>query len=234
MILDIYVGAFTNYYEQLRWEWKTSTASPDMTKIPVTIITIPENVEASRQERLVDVAAWRDRLNDLLASKVTQPLDWNEAERLYAVATPHHEGMRALRLWAVYAELPNLRPPRHPVDLMEDAAYLRAASTEGNTRFLQIIQNVDFWLPVDFDLVFRAEGPNGKSAEIGSALALLKQLDNLNASTWKAGQDTIEEWEVVGHLSGGSLEQQAKYAFSQVFLAAQFSRDNRLPMILDG
>lgn len=234
MALDIYVGALANYYEQPAWERKTSDATPGTTTIPVIVITIAENVEKSRRERRVDIVAWRDRLSDFLGSKITQPLDWDETNLVYAVATPHHDGMRALRLWAAYAELPNLQPPLYSVDLRDDAAYLRSTSAEGHTRFSQIVRNIDFWLPSDFDFVFKAEDPSEELADFGSGPALLKQLEDLNVSTWQASQDTIEGWETAGLPSGGSLEQEAKYAFSQVFLAAQFARDNHLPMILDG
>ena len=235
MALDIYVGTLTRYLDRAtRLEWKTYDRTPETKTIPVMVITFPENMEAYRQERRADIAAWRERLSHFLGSRIGQPLDWDETDTIYAVATPRHDGMRALRLRAAYAELPDLELPLTSVDLSDDPAYLRSTGIEGNTRFSQIIRHVDFWLPSEFDFVFKAEDPDEKPAWFGSGLVLLKQLEYLNDSIWKATQRTIEGWEEAGLPSGGSLDQEARYGFSQVFLAAQFARDHQLPMMLDG
>ena len=235
MALDIYIGALTTYYERGRkWDWKTPDRAPGVETIPVMVITIGENLAADRRERRVDMAVWRERLSDFLGSRITRPLDWDETKTIYAVATPYHEGMRALRLWAAYAECPDLELPLNAVEPRDDPAYLRSTGIEGSTRFSQVIRNIDLWLPSEFDFIFIAEGPDEKPTDFGSGLALLKQLEDLNDATWKATQQTIEGWEEAGLPSNGSLEQEAKYGFSQVFLAAQFARDKQLPMMLDG
>jgi hypothetical protein len=235
MVLDIYVGSLTSYLDRAaRSEWKTYDSTPETKTIPVMVITIPENVEAYRQERYADVVAWRKRLSEFLGARIRQPLDWDETKTTYAVATPRHDGMRALRLRAAYAELPDLELPLTPVSLNDDPAYTRSAGVEGNTRFSQIVRHIDCWLPSEFDFAFKAEGPDEKPVDFGSGLALLRQLEDLNDSIWKATQRTIEGWEEAGLPFGGSLDEEAKYGFSQVFLAAQFARDKQLPMMLDG
>jgi len=235
MALDIYIGALTTYYEQRRrWDWKTPDRAPGVETIPVMVITIGENLAADRRERRVDIADWRERLSNFLGSRITQPLDWDETNTIYAVATPYHDGMRALRLWAAYAEFPDLGLPLNSVELRDDPAYLRSTGIEGGTRLSQIIRNINLWLPSEFDFIFKAEGADEKLADFGSGLALLRQLEDLNDATWKASQHAIEGWEEAGLPSSGSLEQEAKYGFSQVFLAAQFARDKQIPMMLDG
>ena len=193
MALDIYVGALTRYLDRAtRLEWKTYDRTPETKTIPVMVITIPENEAAYLQERLVDIAAWRKRLSDFLGSRIRQPLDWDETDTIYAVATPRHDGMRALRLRTAYAELPDLELPLTSAGLSDDPAYLRSTGIEGNTPFSQIIRHIDFWLPADFDFVFKAEDPDEKPADFGSGLTLLRQLEYLNDSIWKATQRTIE------------------------------------------
>jgi hypothetical protein len=52
----------------------------------------------------------------------------------------------------------------------------------------------------------------------------------LNEETWKADRATIQEWSEAGEPADGMLESQARYAFAELLLAAQYSCDNRMPM----
>jgi hypothetical protein len=74
--------------------------------------------------------------------------------------------------------------------------------------------------------------PRGPTAAEPLGLHFLD--DYCNDATWKATQGTIEEWEEMGLPSDGSLEEKARYGFSQLFLIAQYARNNGMPMKLDG
>ena len=69
------------------------------------------------------------------------------ALNIYVGATPHHDGMCAARLWVAYANQPDLQPPLRDRELKDDPAYLRSMKPEADTRYLQIIGNIDYWLP---------------------------------------------------------------------------------------
>jgi hypothetical protein len=67
------------------------------------------------------------------------------ALNIYAVATPRwHARGEAL---VAYADHPDLQPPLRDRELKDDPAYLRSMKPEADTRYLQIIGNMDYWLP---------------------------------------------------------------------------------------
>jgi hypothetical protein len=232
MTLNIYVGALTYFWE---WEWLPAEGPPKPEpSLPITVLMTRETHQTEIQLRRDEIVAWRARLSKELGSKIPAPLDWDETETEYGVATPHHDGMRAVRLWAAYADHPDLQLPLRDMELKDDRAYLRSMKPEADTRYLQIIGNTDYWLPSSFDFTFKVEGPDGEPADVGSTPTLLKQLQDLNEATWKATQKTIEEWEEIGLPSDGSLEEKARYGFSQLFLIAQYACNKGMPMKING
>jgi hypothetical protein len=139
----------------------------------------------------------------------------------------------ALLLWAAYAEFSEKPPAVMPsADLAEqDPVFQRLRELPEFPRFRQIVQNIDYWLPTPFDTVLQSRGPYDENAFIGSSPVLLAQLQALNRETWSADRTTIEKWSETGEPTSGRLEDQARYAFAELLLAAQYSCDNRMPMI---
>jgi hypothetical protein len=142
------------------------------------------------------------------------------------------EGFNALKLWAAYAENPDLMPPLRSGELEEDPAYQRSTAN-AESRFPLIIRNLEFWLPSPFEFTFKAEAPTGSLVEFGSSTHLLKHLQDLNDVTWKADQATIATWGMVATRPEAPFERAAKYGFSTMFTLAQYACEKRMPMKLD-
>jgi hypothetical protein len=81
--------------------------------------------------------------------------------------------------------------------------------------------------------VFQAEKVGGGPVLIGSSVALLSQLEDLNSRTWRSDLKLLDGWRREGSERGAPLESGAKFAFSVFRDLADKSVTNRLPMLLD-
>lgn len=230
MDLAIYVGALDYFWE---WEWLPDSSEP-LPPLPEGVeITFFDVVgETDRQTRQKRIRDWRDRMTTELGEWLSAPLAWDETERQHAVATPGAKCWVALLLWAAYAEFSE-EPPA-VLGTLNDAEsnpiFHRFGQLPTPSRFRQIVHNIDYWLPAPFDTVLKSTGPLGDPAYIGSSPTLLAQLEALNEETWKADRTTIQTWSEAGEPTDGMLESQARYAFAELLLAAQYSCDNQMPM----
>jgi len=231
--LAIYVGSLDYFWE---WEWLTGKLWPSG---PIEI-PAPEGIEGvkvtyfpikdDRQLRRKKIGDWRERMRTELSEWLKAPLDWDEADRRHAVATPNGKCWTSLMLWAAHAEFNEKPPAVAGSDEANNQTFARLGQLPDEPRFRQIVQCIDYWLPAPFETVLNSDGPVGDSASIGSSPVLLAQLETLNAETWKADGATIQRWSEAGEPTDGMLESEARYGFAELFLAAQYSCDNHMPM----
>jgi hypothetical protein len=205
MALDVYVGSLTRYYAG---EWENiseKTARDRGTQFRIGRRVGSGETDPDIQEILQAILTWRVELNQSLGDRVAQPLDWSEdLDAPYYTGRPGWDGFGSLVLWAAYAEHPAVR---RPASLTEE------------------------WDP--FDFTFEGEDVDGRRVVVGSTATLRRQLEELNAATWKADANIVATWGRDALADNAPLEQNARYAFAVLLDLAERSVELRLPMKLD-
>jgi hypothetical protein len=62
---------------------------------------------------------------------------------------------------------------------------------------------------------------------------MLRELEELNARTWRADDDAVAQWRSEGADYGAQLETSAQLGFSVFYELARLSVQHKLPMKLD-
>jgi hypothetical protein len=230
MALDIYVGSLTRYYAG-GWETISQKRAREA----------GAQVEAVRQEPGEDairdpgeiqpiVVEWRQGIATALKESIVDPFDWDESsDAPYSTDEVGRAAFDSLRLWAAYAEHPDLRrPTEHVGELATDPALLRCNDPQGTSIYHQLVRDIEVWLPWDFAFVFRAETPAGGKVGLGSVPALRKQLADLNSKTWRASSEgTLASWRKEVPSPDGPLEIQARFAFGVLYPLAALAEKRR-------
>lgn len=191
----------------------------------------------NREEVVAAVRAWRDNLNQ----RVPYHLDWDEDPSApYFTDKPAWDSYGSLMLWLAYAHQPKLK---RPLDFVEDWSSdpaFRACTRKGwfglrnpKAAFGQLVLSCEWWLPCPLPGVISLTDLGGNEKQVGSTFDLLNQLDDLNARTWRADKQLLEEWAAAGAGYQAPLEVGARFAFSLFHQLAQKSLEHRLPMLLD-
>jgi hypothetical protein len=235
MGLDVYVGSLTRYYAG-DWELIAQQAAREM-GVPLRIVRSqndpPDAIRDPDSIRPV-VKHWRSQLSEGLLEHLSEPLDWNEeADAPYFTNKPAWDCYSDLLLWAAYSDHTELVRPENSVeDFGNDPAYARSTMKDFRSRCSHLLE-VEWWLPCDFNFVFQAEKVGGGPVLIGSSVALMRQLEDLNSRTWRAELDLLCAWRRGGSEHGAPLESGARFAFALFRDLAAKSVANRLPMLLD-
>jgi hypothetical protein len=235
MALDVYVGSLARYYAG---EWENIAEKASRERGVQYQIGRP----GASADRLKDpqrippaVLAWRSALSDSLGSKIALPLDWDEAlEAPYFTGRPGWDGFGSLVLWAAYAEHPALRQPDTlPEEWDNDPALMRSNVAGFRSRYSHLVRNVELWLPSPFEFTFEGEDIDGRRVVVGSTTTLRRQLDDLNAATWKTDANTVAGWGREPLAAEAPLELCARYAFAVLLDLARRAVEHKLPMKLD-
>ncbi len=235
MALDVYAGPLTRYYAG-NWKNTVQQWSEQMgMNYRVVRAGGPSGEEkASHEEAREAVLRWRRRLSEALAPRIHAPLDWVEdAAADYYTERPGWDPFFALLLWAAYEEHPEIRRPADfPEEPSEDAALKSSRDCDSRSRYGQIVsKNLDLWLPGDGAFTFKAGDVCGNEVVMGFGLELVRQLEDLNRRTWKAGVSDIDAWAAADHTTG--LEGQARTGFFWFYKCARWAATRRLPLKLD-
>ena len=219
MGLDLYVGALTRYYAG---HCEAGPGGEEAMLLP------PEIRRA--------VLVWRDGLSVGLQAYLEDPLDWDESASAPCFrGSLDWEGYAGLLLWAAYAEHPELERPLAPAVEWESDPAWQASNAQGfESRYGQLLYGPELWLPCPFGFTFRAADPWDDEVTIGSSLALLAELEALNAATWAADAPTVKAWRRAGPPQGEpTLEGCARHGFAVFLGLAERSASHALPMVLD-
>jgi hypothetical protein len=235
MALDVYVGSLTRYYAG---EWESSAEKTARERgVQYQIVRPGGSADRVKHPERIHPAilAWRLNLGDSLGSRIAVPLDWDETmEAPYFTGRPGWDGFGSLVLWAAYAEHPGLRRPASlPEEWDNDPALVRSTAEGFRSRYSHLVRNVELWLPIPFEFTFEGEDVDGRRVVVGSTAPLRRQLDDLNAATWKAGAAVVAGWGREPATDDAPLEHNARYAFAVLLDLAQRAVDGRLPMKLD-
>lgn len=233
MGLDVYVGSVTRY---LCGDWETVVQKAARESgMRVEIVRPHDPADAIRDPAriLPVVLSWRNGLSAGLQQAGGPALDWDERpDAPYFTDKPAWDAYGDLVLWAAYAEHPGLsRPSRSVEEWHTDPAYSRA--NNGQTRYPTLLRGVEVWLPVDFPFAFDAAWVTGDERVFGSSQQLLRELDDLNAGSWRATRDELADWSREGKAREESLEKGARFALSVFRALGERTVENRLIMLLD-
>jgi len=229
MALDIYVGSFTRYYAG---DWENivqQQARQAGTEVKaVAAIGADEAIRDPEEIRPI-VLEWRQGIAAALKEGVKEPFDWDESKDVpYFTNRLGMGALSSLRLWAAYAEHADLqRPSAYVAEPAKDPAYLRSIQPEFESAYSQLVRDVEIWLPWDFPFTFRAPTPSEEKVGLGSAPALLRQLEALNAKTWQATEDTLAQWRKEGADAEASLEAGARHAFAVLHELSRRANEHR-------
>jgi hypothetical protein len=235
MALDVYVGSLARYYAG---EWENVAEKAARERGVQYQIGRP----GGSTDRLKDpqrippaVLAWRSALSDSLGSKLALPLDWDEAlEVPYFTGRPGWDGFGSLVLWAAYAEHPALRRPATLAEEWDnDPALMRSNVAGFRSRYSHLVRNVELWLPSPFEFTFEGEDIDGRRVVVGSTTTLRRQLEDLNAATWKADANAVAGWGREPLAAEAPLELCARHAFAVLLDLARRAVEHKLPMKLD-
>ena len=237
MALHIYVGSLTRYYAG-DWETVIQKQAREAGAEPPPARSEPgEDAIRDPSEIRPIVVEWRQGIAAALKERITDPFDWDESsDAPYATDQLTREALWALRLWAAYAEHPELTRPTGPVaDAAADPAFLLSNNPEGTSAYHQVVRDIELWLPWNFAFTFRAEtAAGGGKVGLGSVPALRSQLAELNQKTWRASSEaTLAGWRKEGAPVGAPLEVAAKYAFGVLYPLAALAEKRRLLLKLD-
>jgi hypothetical protein len=168
------------------------------------------------------VERWRADLRTAVAPKVGEQLVWDESAEVAAVADIGESGWLALRLFALYAEHPDLELPDTVPALLELDREWRAASTArfARSKYGHLLA-CSVWLPGDFPVTLRAPLPDGETAEIGSVRVLRDQLKWLNERTFAADVAAVAAWQELAAPAGGLLLDAARRGFAGLWAVLQ-------------
>jgi len=235
MALDVYVGSLTRYYAG---EWENvseRTARERGTPFRIGRRVGSDEPEPDIQEILQAILTWRVELNQSLGDRIASPLDWSEdLDAPYYTGRPGWDGFGSLVLWAAYAEHPAVRRPASlPEEWDNDPALVRSNATGFRSRYSHLLRNVELWLPNSFEFTFEGEDVDGRRVVVGSTATLRRQLEELNAATWKADAEIVAAWGRDALADNAPLEQNARYAYAVLLDLAERSVELRLPMKLD-
>ena len=234
MGLDIYVGPLTRYY---LGDWKLSTQGwAESIGIPFSVLRGSEGPEEKADPQVVrrSVSAWKEAVTRALKKHVRKPIEWDESDQApYFTQKPGWDGFESLRLWAAYEEHPKIVRPSQRVESADVDPAIQESQEEGFwTRYPQIVQEIEIWIPCDFDFVFGFEDVFGDDIKVGSSVALLNELKLLNERSWKFDLG-VNEGRLEVPMEGDPLEQDARQGFAIMVPLCVSSVEQRLPIKLD-
>lgn len=251
MGLDLYAGTLTRYYTH---NWKTVTqqfAEANGMEFQVFRPRQDEGNELSPDEIKGVVTQWRDAIVSGL--KLDPAPLWNEDYDVtpYYTDKPDWDALNALLLYiaAKYSrkEVPatvdkDFDVYEHPIvkEFLEKKDF-KVSLFDGN----------GWWLPVRQNIIFDYVLPNSEESPLTTSALLLEELKAYNALEWNADRDTIVSWSKTegypadaeydreyGYRKGTlhetyATESLAKFAFSILWQAAEFSLEHGVVVVYD-
>lgn len=241
MGLDVYVGPLCRYYAG---DWETIVQRLAREQgIPVKIVHATDpGQRPSTDDARSAVLTWRDSLAKAVAGAGIVLLDWDESvDAECHTDKPNWDCYTDLLLFAAREEHPQAKAAKSLFGMFrkkqqewnEDPAYQASLKSGSRSRYGHLLGNTEFWLPYEANVIFEGTAPPGNQCVFGSSIVLLRQLDELNARTWKADASALEQWNENGADSESPAEEKARFALAVMHRLARVAVDRRLPMKLD-
>lgn len=251
MGLDIYAGTLTRYYTH---NWKTAAqqfAEANGMKFQTIRCQPDPNEELSVDEIKKIVTQWRDNIINGLGLE-PKPL-WNED---YDV-TPYYtdkidwDALSALLLYIAskYSDKEVPETIEKGVDIYEHPIVKEFVETKAFR--LTLFDGNGWWLPIRQNIMFDYVLPNSEESPLTTSALLLAELERYNSFEWNADRNTIISWSTTegypadatfskeaGYKRGTihkvyNTESLAKFAFSILWQAAEFSLEHGVVIVYD-
>lgn len=253
MGLDIYAGTLTRYYTR---NWKTAVQKfAEANGIEFQTIRAAQDgsdgEELSADEVREIVTQWRDSI--IKGLNLNPAPVWNEDYDTtpYYTEKPDWDALSALLLYvaAKYSdkEVPatidkNIDIYEHPIV----KEFLAAKDFQ-----LTLFDGNGWWLPIEQNIMFDYVLPNSEKSPLTTSALLLAELKRYNAFEWNADRETIISWsrtegypaeavysKETGFVKEASYEKYeteslAKFAFSILWQAAEFSLEHGVVIVYD-
>lgn len=250
MGLDIYAGTLTRYYTH---NWKTVTQLfAEVNGLEFEIIRPAQNEDEVTDEEIKEIVMqWRDSIIKGLNLN-PEPL-WNEDYDItpYYTDKPDWDALNALLLYiaAKYTEkeIPetikkNFDVYNHPIikEFIKSKDFL-----------LSLFDGNGWWLPIGENIIFDYVLPNSQKSPLSTSTLLIEELKRYNTFEWNADRETIISWSSTeGYPADAAYSKEtgyqeilvneiynteslAKYAFSILWQAAEFSIEHGVVIVFD-
>lgn len=249
MGLDIYAGTLTRYYTH---NWKTAAQQfAEANGLGFQMIRAQQQEELSIEEVKEAVTRWRDNIiNGLELDPV--PL-WNEDYDVtpYYTDKPDWDAINALLLYisAKYTDKEVPATIEKGADIYEHPVVKGFLETKDFK--VSLFDGNGWWLPIDRNIMFQYVLPDSEESPLATNALLLAELKSYNAFEWNADRDTIISWSTTeGYPADASYSREdgyqememhevyeteslAKFAFSILWQAAEFSMEHGTVIVYD-
>lgn len=255
MGLDLYAGTLTRYYAR---NWKTSfqqwaeengyaynRMGPDG---PMEQEQRPDPAEVQGA-----MESWRDSILGILKNSGAESPSWPEDnEAPYYTDKPDWDAWYALLLAAACGVTGEAIPPTVEKGSWREGFWeLPVVKRAAEERQWSLFGAAELWLPFPDRFRFDCPNPLGNSITIGTTGGLLYELGEVNQLLWQAGEEEILSWTTgEGYPADGEMGPDgklrrvavntqydtvslAKMAFSILYRGAVFSREHRVPILMD-
>lgn len=250
MGLDIYAGTLTRYYTH-NWKTVVQQFAEENGLDFQTIGSQEVDDDLSTEETLEIVTQWRNNIIDGLKLD-PKPL-WNEDYDTtpYYTDKPDWDALNALLLY-IAAKYSNKEVPIYiekGMDIYNKHPIVKEF-VETKDFTLTLFDGNGWWLPINKNIMFNYVLPNQEESPLTTSALLLAELKKYNSFEWNADRDTILSWsKTEGYPADGTYtngiylvenphnkyqtESLAKYAFSILWQAAEFSLEHGVVIVYD-
>ena len=256
MGLDIYAGTLTRYYSG-NWKLITQQIAEQegmsfSIKTPEGEYTPPTYTLEEIEDIQNNIQEWQVYLLESMPDEYKETM-WNEnSGKGYFTDKPGYEAWTALCIFQ-YATILNKPFPKTICrNTMLECPLLK----EGKEKEIQSsLMEVQLWLPLKYSYMFSFIDPMNKDTTMATVSFLEKELIDLNNATWKADEPTILSWrndEYYNPIKENKnflmklfhkkdedktpvydTESLAKCAYSILYKAVKFAKENNVPIVWD-
>jgi len=256
MGLDIYAGTLTRYYSG---NWKLITQQVAEELGMSFSITTPEGQSTSpnfNPEEVEDIQnciqEWQTYLSDSTPTEYKETMWKENMEKGYYTDKPGYEAWMALAIFQYATFLKKPFPETICSDTMLECPLLNEGEEKGIPSSLM---NVRLWLPLEHSYIFNFIDPRNENTTMSTVSFLENELEILNDATWKADEQTILSWrndEYYNPVKENNhfltrlfrkkndkkspiykTESLAKCAYSILYKAVKFAKENQVPIVWD-
>lgn len=190
---------------------------------------------------------------NLFKKKDASTLAWEENNtKDYYTDKPDWDAYGALLLFVasiIYdEEIPKTLPKNWD---FESNPLIQRLHADKKTAGWSLFRSAMMWLPIDEGFTFTDTTPDGNEITISTSGNLINELNDINAMCWKADEETILYWRKIEGYNAeeeifdkrndalivkngdSNTESLAKFAFSIMYSAANYSLKHHVPIIFD-